>query len=63
MRIGEAARLLSISPRTLWEYTASGRVRSYKVAGLRVYARSDILAYLDYLQQLQAAGDRRVKRR
>ena len=44
----EAARLLNISPRTLWSLRAAGKIRYVRIAatGIR-YARTDLVKFIE----------------
>ncbi len=43
----EAARLLSISPRKLWELTKAGSIPSYKVGPRTLYRVADLNAWTE----------------
>ena len=44
----EAARLLNISPRTLWNLRAAGKIRYVRIAATGVrYARTDLVKFIE----------------
>lgn len=43
----EAARLLGISPRTLWTLTDGGRIKAVRIGRLVKYDPRDLLAFID----------------
>ena len=43
----QAAELLSISPRKVWELAASGAIPSVKIGALKRYRRADLQAWVD----------------
>lgn len=47
----EAARLLSISPRTLWSMTASGELPHVRVRRRVLYAVDDLRRWIDGLKE------------
>lgn len=53
-RVGEAARLLSISRSKAWELVARGEIESVKIDGARRISHAALQAYV---ARLAAAGD------
>ena len=43
----EAAKLLTISPRTLWELKENGKIRSIRINRLVRYDPQDLIAYIE----------------
>jgi hypothetical protein len=43
----ETCRILSISPRKLWELTHSGQIGSIRIGQCCRYSREDIVAFID----------------
>ena len=59
-----ACRMLNVSRRRLRDIRATGRLKMFHMqCGCWLVRRSDVVGYLEHLHRLQAAGDRRVKRR
>lgn len=46
LKANEAAALLNISPRTLWQYTNSGELRSVRIGRSVRYAPADLEAFI-----------------
>jgi excisionase family DNA binding protein len=42
----QAAKLLTVSPRTLWELTKNREIRVLRIGRLKRYRRSDLEAYI-----------------
>lgn len=54
---GEAAHLLGVSVRTVWRYTADGRLTPHKTpGGHRRYSRAEVLALRSGVAPLPAAS-------
>jgi len=47
LKIDEAAKMLVISPRTLWELTRRGKLRCIRIHRLVRYDPQDLLAYIE----------------
>ena len=47
LKVDEAARKLTISPRTLWSLTRDGKIRSIRINRLVRYDPQDLLAYIE----------------
>jgi excisionase family DNA binding protein len=43
----EAAKMLSISPRTLWDLKEAGKVRCIRINRLVRYDEQDLIAYIE----------------
>ena len=43
----EAAKMLAISPRTLWDLKSTGKVRCVRINRLVRYDPADLLVYID----------------
>jgi excisionase family DNA binding protein len=52
----EAARLLAVSPRTLWALTARGELPCVRIGRAVRYAAADLAAYVERLRAAQANG-------
>lgn len=46
LKANEAAALLNISPRSLWQYTNSGELRSVRIGRSVRYAPADLEAFI-----------------
>lgn len=46
LRPNDAAVLLGVSPRTLWNWTRSGLIRAKKIGRVVIYRREDIDRFL-----------------
>jgi excisionase family DNA binding protein len=47
LKINEAAKLLTISSRTVWELTRRGKLRCIRIHRLVRYDTQDLLAYIE----------------
>ena len=53
-----ASQALSISPRTLWSLTSSGKIRSLKIGRLVRYDRDDLRDFIESQKQSRQDGAR-----
>lgn len=47
LKVDEAARRLTVSPRTLWQLTQDGKIRCVRINRLVRYDLQDLLAYIE----------------
>jgi len=60
LRVGEVARLLTVSPRTVWRLTADGELAyPLEIGGSRRWRESDVLAFLEARARKAAAETKR----
>lgn len=62
-RVREAAEVLAISRSHFYELVAAGRIRVLKDGVRTLVRRSELDAYLDWLEQAADAPNRRARRR
>src|SRR5690606_24862505 len=51
VRPPDAAWILGVGERTLWQWTKEGRIRCLKAGGVKLYRLSDLEAFLDGLAE------------
>jgi excisionase family DNA binding protein len=51
VRPPDAARILGVGERTLWEWTRQGRIRCLKAGGVKLYRVADLEAFLANLAE------------
>ncbi len=47
LKVEEAARKLTVSPRTMWQLTRDGKIRCIRINRLVRYDPQDLLAYIE----------------
>ena len=47
LTVNEAAKALTVSPRTLWQITKEGKIRSIRINRLVRYDPQDLIAYIE----------------
>jgi len=52
LKVDEAARRLTVSPRTLWQLTQDGKIRCVRINRLVRYDLQDLLAYIEQQKKI-----------